>query len=335
MSGPVVLNVEGLCKSFPIERGFFRRRVGEIVAVDDVTFAVRRGETVGIVGESGCGKTTVARCVLRLLDPTGGKIEFHLAEGAVDVAKLQAEDLAPLRRKAQMIFQDPVSSLNPRWRVADIVAEPLVAQGVSRAAARRKAADYLGTVELGPEFASRFPHELSGGQRQRVGIARAMILEPALVVADEAVSALDVSVRAQIINLMLRLQAEAGIAYLFIGHDLSVVKHISDHICVMYLGRVVESGTRQEVFERPSHPYTRALLASALVPDPRLASLGAVLEGEIPSPLRPPAGCHFRTRCPSAQERCAVEVPRLRALDGTQQVRCHFAEDLMQPKHPV
>ena len=327
MTAPV-LAVDGLRKAYAIERGVLRRKVGEVVAVDDVSFSILAGETLGLVGESGCGKTTVGRCILRLVEPTGGKVQCMLPGGAIDVARAPQRELGPFRRQAQMIFQDPFASLNPRWRIGRIVAEPLVAQGASRREATRQAIDFLKTVELDPTVATRFPHELSGGQRQRVGIARAMIVNPSLVIADEAVSALDVSVRAQIINLMLRLQRERGTAYLFISHDLSIVRHVCDRICVMYLGRIVEQGERDIVFGKPAHPYTRALLKSALVPDPARANLTATLEGEVPSPAHPPSGCHFRTRCPFARVRCAEEIPQLRTLSDGRAVRCHFAEAL-------
>jgi len=322
-----ILAVEHLRKFFAVQRGLFRRTVGYVKAVDDVSFRVAPGECLGLVGESGCGKTTLARCVLRLIEPDGGQVVLHGAGSEIDVTTARRDELLKVRQQAQMIFQDPFSSLNPRWRITEIVSEPLVAQGINRREAARRAVDLLPTVGLNPDFAHRFPHELSGGERQRVGIARALIVEPSLIIADEPVSALDVSVRAQILNLMLELQSRMGLAYLFIAHDLSVVKHISDRIGVMYLGQLVELGTRTQVFEQSMHPYTYALLASVLVPDPEQHGLGFVLEGEVPSPINPPEGCRFSTRCAFAQEICG-KVPEFRDIGDSHLVRCHFAGEL-------
>ena len=328
MTAKPILIVERLRKFFPVRRGLLRRTVGYVKAVDDVSFHVAQGECLGLVGESGCGKTTLARCVLRLIEPDEGHIVLQGQNGEIDIVAAGKDELLRVRRQAQIIFQDPFSSLNPRWRIAEIVSEPLVAQGMNRREASQRAVDILPTVGLNPDFAHRFPHELSGGERQRVGIARALIVEPSLVVADEPVSALDVSVRAQILNLLLELQSQMGLAYVFIAHDLSVVKHISDRIGVMYLGQLVELGTRNQVFEEAMHPYTYALLASVLLPDPKQRGLGFVLEGEVPSPIDPPPGCRFSTRCAFAQEVCRSEVPAFRDMGSGHRVRCHLADEL-------
>ena len=323
-----ILQVENLSKFFPVQRGLFRRTVGHVKAVDDVTFTVNKGECLGLVGESGCGKTTVARCLLRLVEPDQGRILLHGEQKSLDIASASRKEMLDVRRQMQIIFQDPFSSLDPRWRVTDVIAEPLMAQKVARGEAARRVLDILPTVGLGAHFADRFPHELSGGERQRVSIARALIVSPPLVVADEPVSALDVSVRSQIINLLLDLQSQMNLTYVFIAHDLSIVKHISHRIAVMYLGQLVELGTTDQVFGECRHPYTKALLASSLIPDPTRRNEGYVLEGEVPSPLNPPSGCHFSTRCPFAQERCSAEDPLLRDMGSGHWVRCHFAEEL-------
>ncbi|MDE0140744.1 MAG: ATP-binding cassette domain-containing protein [Caldilineaceae bacterium SB0670_bin_27] len=323
-----ILQVENLSKFFPVQRGLLRRTVGHVKAVNDVTFTVNKGECLGLVGESGCGKTTVARCLLRLVEPDQGRILLHGERQTFDIASASRKEMLDVRRQMQIIFQDPFSSLDPRWRVTDVIAEPLMAQKVGRGEAGRRVLEILPTVGLGPHFADRFPHELSGGERQRVSIARALIVSPPLVVADEPVSALDVSVRSQIINLLLDLQSQMNLTYVFIAHDLSIVKHISHRIAVMYLGRLVELGTTQQVFEECKHPYTKALLASVLIPDPTHREQSYVLEGEVPSPLNPPSGCHFSTRCPFAQEQCSAEEPELRDMGDGHWVRCHFAEEL-------
>jgi peptide/nickel transport system ATP-binding protein len=325
-----LLEVRALRKHFPIQKGFLRRVVGHVRAVDDVSFHVMAGETLSLVGESGCGKTTTARCILRALTPTEGEIRFRAGDGTVlDVATLPKSRLRPLRRQMQMIFQDPFSSLNPRRTLLDIVAEPLVANGVGT---RREQVDRVGEllrlVGLRPEYMRRYPHAFSGGQRQRVGIARALALSPSLVVADEPVSALDVSVQAQILNLMLELQAQLGLTYLFVAHDLSVVKHVSDRVAVMYVGRIVELAETEPLFTRPRHPYTEALLSAVPVPDPRARSQRIVLAGEVADPASPPAGCHFHPRCRYAVERCRTEPPALTAVEPGHLVSCHRATEL-------
>jgi oligopeptide/dipeptide ABC transporter ATP-binding protein len=329
-SGAPLLEVKSLQKLFPIRRGFLRRVVGHVRAVDGVTFHVERGETLALVGESGCGKTTTSRCVLRAVTPTAGQILFRTTEGAVlDVATLPKSQLRPLRRQMQMIFQDPFSSLNPRRTLLDIVAEPLVANGVGNRAERtERVAELLRLVGLRPEYMRRYPHAFSGGQRQRIGIARALALNPRLVVADEPVSALDVSVQAQILNLMLDLQAQLGLTYLFVAHDLSVVKHVSDRVAVMYVGQIVEMADTAPLFTAPRHPYTEALLSAVPKPDPRLRAQRIVLEGEVADAAHPPSGCYFHPRCSYAVERCRVETPTLEPVEPGHFVACHRAREL-------
>ncbi len=325
-----LLDVTGLRKHFPIQKGLLRRVVGQVRAVDDVSFHVEEGETLSLVGESGCGKTTTARCILRALTPTAGQIRFRTAEGAVlDVATLPKSRLRPLRRQMQMIFQDPFSSLNPRRTLLDIVAEPLVANGIgSRQERLERVAELLRLVGLRPEYMRRYPHAFSGGQRQRVGIARALALNPRLVVADEPVSALDVSVQAQILNLMLDLQAQLRLTYLFVAHDLSVVKHVSDRVAVMYVGRIVEMAPTEPLFATPRHPYTEALLSAVPKPDPRLRARRIVLEGEVADPANPPPGCYFHPRCPYAAPVCRTETPGLEEVQPGHFVSCHRAREL-------
>ena len=325
-----LLEVRDLQKLFPIRRGFLRRVVGQVRAVDGVSFHVERGETLALVGESGCGKTTTSRCVLRAVTPTAGQILFRTAEGPVlDVATLPRRGLRPLRRQMQMIFQDPFSSLNPRRTLLDIVAEPLVANRVGTRAERvERVAELLRLVGLRPEYMRRYPHAFSGGQRQRVGIARALALNPRLVVADEPVSALDVSVQAQILNLMLDLQAQLGLTYLFVAHDLSVVKHVSDRVAVMYVGQIVEMTETEALFTSPRHPYTEALLSAVPKPDPRLRAQRIVLEGDVADAANPPPGCYFHPRCSYAVERCRVETPRLEPVAPGHFVACHRAREL-------
>ena len=325
-----LLEVRDLQKLFPIRRGFLRRVVGQVRAVDGVSFHVERGETLALVGESGCGKTTTSRCVLRAITPTAGQILFRTAEGPVlDVATLPRRGLRPLRRQMQMIFQDPFSSLNPRRTLLDIVAEPLVANRVGTRAERvERVAELLRLVGLRPEYMRRYPHAFSGGQRQRVGIARALALNPRLVVADEPVSALDVSVQAQILNLMLDLQAQLGLTYLFVAHDLSVVKHVSDRVAVMYVGQIVEMAETEALFTSPRHPYTEALLSAVPKPDPRLRAQRIVLEGDVADAANPPPGCYFHPRCSYAVERCRVETPRLEPVAPGHFVACHRAREL-------
>jgi len=325
-----LLEVQGLRKFFPIQKGLLRKLAGQVRAVDDVSFHVERGETLSLVGESGCGKTTTARCILRALIPTEGQIHFRAEDGRVlEVARLPKRQLRPLRRQMQMIFQDPFSSLNPRRTLFDIVAEPLVANGIgSRRERVDRVAELLRLVGLRAEYMRRYPHAFSGGQRQRIGIARALALNPSLIVADEPVSALDVSVQAQILNLMLRLQAQLGLTYLFVAHDLSVVKHVSDRVAVMYVGKIVEMAPTQPLFTTPKHPYTEALLSAVPKPDPRLRAQRIVLEGEVADAANPPAGCYFHPRCQYAMDACRVEAPPLLEIQSGHFVSCHRAKEL-------
>ena len=325
-----LLEVKGLKKFFPIRKGFLKREVGQVRAVDDVSFHVERGETLSLVGESGCGKTTTARCILRALTPTAGQILFRGSNGTVvDVARLSKAQLRPLRRQMQMIFQDPFSSLNPRRTLFDIVAEPLVANKIgTRQDQVERVAELLRMVGLRPEYIRRYPHAFSGGQRQRIGIARALALNPSLIVADEPVSALDVSVQAQILNLMLALQKQLGLTYLFVAHDLSVVKHVSDRVAVMYVGRIVEMTETQRLFGAPKHPYTEALLSAVPKPDPRLRAQRIVLEGDVADAANPPTGCYFHPRCRYAQDVCRTETPRLEEIAPDHFVSCHRAREL-------
>jgi peptide/nickel transport system ATP-binding protein len=327
----VVLEVNDLKKHFPIRKGFLRRVVGAVRAVDGVSFAVRQGETLGMVGESGCGKTTTGRCVLRLYDPTAGSIRFRRSAdgGLVDLATLNQKQLKQARRELQIVFQDPFSSLDPRMSVRDVIAEPLVLHGIGD---RRERADRVAAlmerVGLNASLMNRYPHEFSGGQRQRIGIARALSLNPRLVVCDEPVSALDVSVQAQVLNLLLDLQDELGLTYLFIAHDLGVVEYVSDRIVVMYLGRIVEVAASDEIYQAPHHPYTEALLAAIPVADPRAHRERRLLQGGVPNPAAPPPGCHFHPRCSHARPVCSVEAPGLRDLPGGRRAACHFAGEL-------
>src|SRR6185295_1235454 len=301
-----LLEVRGLRKFFPITRGFLQRAVGHVRAVDGVDFTLNEGETLGLVGESGCGKTTASRCILRAIDPTGGEILYRTRAGrVVDLAALSSAELRPLRPEIQMIFQDPFGSLNPRMTLFDNVGEPLLVNGMrSRRRRADRVAELLRLVGLRPEFMHRFPHAFSGGQRQRIGIARALSTEPRLVVADEPVSALDVSIQAQVLNLLLELQARLHLTFLFVAHDLSVVRHISDRVAVMYVGQLVELASAEEIFRHPRHPYTAALMRAVPVPDPRVASGDDALKGEVPSPAAPPPGCYFHPRCPFALDVC-------------------------------
>ncbi len=326
----VLLEVKELRKFFPIRKGFLQRVVGQVRAVDGIDFRVNRGETFGLVGESGCGKTTASRCIVRALEPSDGQIHFRTDDGAMlDIANLSRDDLQPLRRHMQMIFQDPFSSLNPRMTLFDIIGEPLLVHGVTNRQQRiDRVEELLGLVGLRPEFLQRFPHAFSGGQRQRIGIARALALSPSLVVADEPVSALDVSVQAQILNLMLELQNQLGLTYLFVAHDLSVVKHICDRVAVMYVGQVVESAETKELFESPKHPYTEALLSAVPQPDPRMRSQRIILEGEVADPANPPSGCYFHPRCRYAVDLCREETPVLEEISPGHTVSCHRALEL-------
>jgi peptide/nickel transport system ATP-binding protein len=327
----VLLEVKNLKKWFPIHKGFFRRVVGHVRAVDGVTFYIREGETLGLVGESGCGKTTTARCILRAVQPTSGEILYHARDGrVVDIAALSESQVRPMRGEMQMVFQDPFSSLNPRMNLLDIVGEPLLVLGSMKSREERteRVTELLRLVGLRPEYLQRFPHAFSGGQRQRIVIARALALNPRLVVADEPVSALDVSVQAQVLNLMLELQQELGLTYLFVAHDLSVVKHICDRVAVMYVGKIAEMAPTHELFYEPLHPYTAALMAAVPVADPRVRSAMTPLEGDVPSPANPPSGCYFHPRCPYAVDVCRVEPPPLAELRPNHFVACHRAEEL-------
>jgi peptide/nickel transport system ATP-binding protein len=328
-----LLEVRNLKKYFPIQAGMFRRSNGVIRAVDDVSFDVHEGETLALVGESGSGKTTTSRCILRAIDPTSGQMLFRTAGGdVVDVATLRPKALRHLRKEMQMIFQDPRSSLNPRMTVFDIVGEPLLVNGMRRRKERaERVEELLGLVGLRPEYMRRFPHAFSGGQRQRIGVARALALNPRLVVADEPVSALDVSVQAQILNLLLELQDRLGLTYLFVAHDLSVVKHLSNRVAVMYVGQLVELAERETIFRRPRHPYTSALLGSIPKPDPRLRGLRIPLRGEVANPADPPSGCYFHPRCAHAIDRCQQEKPVWQEIAPGHHVRCHRAAELDLP----
>jgi len=318
-----LLEVRGLQMHFPVTEGIvINRKIGEVKAVDGINFTVRRGETLGLVGESGCGKTTTGRCILRLERPTAGEILYD----GIDIAKLERKDLMVLRRRIQVIFQDPYSSLNPRMKVGEIIAEPIMVHGIERSAARRSARvrELLSVCGLDPKFADRYPHEMSGGQRQRVGIARALALEPEFIVCDEAVSALDVSIQAQIVNLLEDLRGQFGLTYLFIAHDLSVVRHLCQRVAVMYLGRIVELAECDELFDNPLHPYTQALLAAVPVPDPTVEASRTFrpVRGEVPSAINPPPGCVFHPRCPIAVETCRQIRPELREPRSAHWVAC-------------
>ncbi|MBC7638008.1 MAG: dipeptide ABC transporter ATP-binding protein [Acetobacteraceae bacterium] len=318
-----VLQVEDLKKHYPVKSGFLRRTTGQVYAVDGVSFSIAPGQTLGLVGESGCGKSTVARAVMRLVAPTSGRV---LVEGT-DIATLSKAELRPYRRQMQMVFQDPFSSLNPRMSAGDIVGEPLLVHGVATGAqARAPVAALFGQVGVRPSQMDNFPHQFSGGQRQRISIARALALNPRLIVADEPVSALDVSIQAQVINLLMDLQRDQGLAYLFIAHDLAVVEHIAHQVAVMYLGRIVEIADKVTLFRNPVHPYTRALLSAVPVPNPKLKRKKQLLEGDVPSPMRPPPGCPFHTRCPSVMARCRTDVPMLTERATGHLAACHLEE---------
>ena len=318
MSQPLV-RARRLVKHFPVRSGLFGRTRGAVQAVDDISFDLYPGETLALVGESGCGKSTAGKLLLRLIEPTAGKVWFD----GRDLFSLPEREVRSLRSEMQVIFQDPYGSLNPRMTVGDMLAEALHLHGLHAGRARERVIELLGLVGLAPEHARRYPHEFSGGQRQRIGIARALAVEPRLIVCDEPVSALDVSIQAQVINLLQDLQREFNLAYVFIAHDLAVVKHIATRVAVMYLGKIVELADKQALFANPRHPYTRALLSAIPVPDPLVVKQKIILQGDVPSPLNPPSGCRFRTRCPWARERCAAEEPK---LGGG--VACHYWRDL-------
>ena len=317
-----LLQVKNLVKHFPVKGGVFSKTVDKVHAVDGVSFDIAPGETLGMVGESGCGKSTTGRCVLRLIAPTSGQIWFD----GEDVTNVNKTQLRALARDMQIIFQDPYASLNPRMTVGAIVGEAMIIHKLAASAKERddRVVELLETVGLHPDHLRRFPHEFSGGQRQRIGIARALAVKPKLIICDEPVSALDVSIQAQVINLLEDLQEKMGLTYLFIAHDLSVVEHISQRVAVMYLGRIVEIAPSRDLYTTPRHPYTEALLSAVPIPDPTVKRKRVVLEGDVPNPINPPAGCHFHPRCPRAQERCKIEVPLLREMASGCQAACHF-----------
>ena len=320
MNQPLI-EVTDLKKHFPIKKGLLRNTVGHVFAVDGISFSINAGETLGLVGESGCGKSTVGRVVLRLIEPTSGAIKVS----GKDIVGIPRSELRPLRRQMQIVFQDPFSSLNPRIRVGDIVGEPLMVHGVANKQERaERVAQLFNRVGLRPSQMNNYPHQFSGGQRQRISIARALALDPQFIVADEPVSALDVSIQAQVINLMMDLQQELGLSYLFISHNLAVVEHISHRVAVMYLGRIVEYADKKTLFASPQHPYTEALLSAVPLPDPSLRRTKKRVEGDVPSPIKPPPGCHFHPRCPYAEARCKVEPPILREIGPGHQVACHL-----------
>jgi peptide/nickel transport system ATP-binding protein len=327
------LEVKNLRKYFPIQKGFLKKTIGNVRAVDDVSFFVEEGETLGLVGESGCGKTTTSRCVVRALAPSSGQMLFRTEDGAVvDLATLDRAALRPLRQQMQMIFQDPYSSLNPRMNLFEIVGEPLLVNGLAKRKERtEQVAELLQLVGLRPEYMQRFPHAFSGGQRQRIGIARALSVRPRLVVADEPVSALDVSVQAQILNLLLDLQQRLQLTYIFVAHNLGVVKHICDRVAVMYVGKLVEMARTEALFHQPRHPYTAALMAAVPVADPRVQSGNTELKGEVPSPANPPAGCYFHPRCAYASPVCRTQAPDFREISPGHFVACHRAAEIELP----
>lgn len=319
-----LLEVQNVKKHFPIPSKLFSRKKEFVKAVDGVSFTVNKGETLSIVGESGCGKSTTGRMIMKLLDITEGKVIFD----GQDITNMTDDQIRPLRKEFQMVFQDPYASLNPRLTIKEILEEPLIVHDVNKGNRTQRVTELLEVVGLNKYHADRYPHEFSGGQRQRIGIARALAVNPKLIIADEPVSALDVSIQSQVLNLMKDLQEEFGLTYVFIAHDLSVVEHISDRVGVMYLGRLVELATRDELFSKPLHPYTKALLSAVPIPDPTVKRERIILKGDIPSPANPPSGCTFHTRCPFAQETCKIQVPEFRELESGHYVACHYAEEL-------
>ena len=327
MSGQpaTLLRVEGLRKHFPIMKGVFRRQVGSVKAVDGLDFEIFEGETLGLVGESGCGKSTAGRVILKLYPATAGRVEFK----GQDISKLEGDALRRMRPRMQMVFQDPQDSLNPRMTVGSIISEPILEHGVAKGSERRERVEsLLQAVGLNPHYTNRYPHEFSGGQRQRIGIARALALNPEFIVCDEPIAALDVSIQAQVVNLLEDLQSELGLTYLFISHDLSMIRHIADRVAVMYLGKIVELASSTTLYREPLHPYTRALLSAVPIHDPELEEKREriILTGDVPSPANPPSGCGFRTRCPVAKPECAHSEPEWRELRPGHRVACHFAE---------
>ncbi|MHA6260290.1 ABC transporter ATP-binding protein [Sporosarcina sp. CAU 1771] len=326
MTNPL-LKVEGLKKYFPVKKGLLARTVGQVKAVDDVSFFVNKGETLGIVGESGCGKSTTGRMLMRLLEPTEGKVEFD----GKDLTALTSREMRKVRSDIQMVFQDPYASLNPRHTIEKILSEPLIVHGVENAKERKeKVHKFLEIVGLSAYHAKRYPHQFSGGQRQRIGIARALMTNPKLIIADEPVSALDVSIQAQVLNLMQDLQKEFDLTYIFIAHDLGVVRHISDRVGVMYLGKIVELANSEDLYEKPLHPYTQALLSAVPVPDPDFVKNEILLDGDIPNPANPPTGCTFHTRCPYKMDICVTSIPKLQEMNQGHSVACHLYSDKQQ-----
>lgn len=325
----IILQVKSLKKYFPIEKGLLRRTIGQVKAVDDINFEVRKGEVLGLVGESGCGKTTLGRCILRAINPTSGEVILKTRNGEkIDITKLNKKQMRTLRKEMHMVFQDPFSSLSPRMTVLDIIGEPLWAQGIRGKELESRVKELASLVGMNTGHLNRYPNAFSGGQRQRIGIARALATNPNLIVADEPVSALDVSIQAQILNLLQDLQEQLGLTYVFIAHDLSVVEHIADRVAVMYVGKIVELAETEELYLSPKHPYTEALLSAVPKPDPRLEEEQIILSGEVANPANPPSGCYFHPRCKYAQDICRQETPSLQELTPGHFVSCHFAEEL-------